>query len=52
MSPYLNICLSIGGLGLFVGICRYLWCNFYYYYYYFNEHFHVLLEQSVIVGHS
>ena len=30
MSPYLNICLSIGngGLGLFVGICGYLWCNF------------------------
>ena len=28
MSPYLNICLSIGGLGLFVGICQYLWCNF------------------------
>ena len=30
MSPYLNICLSIGGLGLFVGICRYLWCNFFF----------------------
>ena len=48
MSPYLNICLSIGGLGLFVGICRYLWCNFFFLL--FNEHLHVLLEQLVIVG--
>ena len=54
MSPYLNICLSIwgvrvicGSMLVFVGICGVIFEFFV-----FNEHFHVLLEQSVIVGHS